>query len=67
MEYRVEVNTTGDPVDSWSHNAILFSNPVEAVESAFDLFMRWTAVKYWRVTDTDGKCYASNKEGEADV
>lgn len=63
-EYRVEVNTAGDPPDSWAGNAILHDTDEEALAAARDLFMRWTAVKWWRVVDEDGKVYHTNKHAE---
>lgn len=51
--YKVFVNTHGDPEDSWASNAIKYDTVPEAEEAAKDLFMRWTAVKYWRVMDAD--------------
>ena len=49
--YKVFVNTTGDPPDSWATNAMEYHSVEEAEEAARDLFMRWTAVKSWRVMD----------------
>ena len=67
MDYRIQVNVSGDKdEDTWTGNAVLFPTPTEADEYARDLFMRWTAVKFWRVVDENGKCHASNKEGETD-
>lgn len=63
-EHRIEVNTAGDPPDSWASSAIRFTDPDEAHDYAKDLFMRWTAVKYWRVIDDDDNVAFSNKEGE---
>jgi len=51
--FKVFVNTHGDPEDSWSTNAIKYGSVEEATEAAKDLFMRWTAVKFWRVMDAD--------------
>ena len=64
MAYRIEVNTAGDPPESWAHSAIRFDDADEAHGYAKDLFMRWTAVKYWRVIDDDDNVAFSNKEGE---
>ena len=60
--YRVEVNTAGDPADSWSSNALRFDDVVKAEEYAKDLFGRWTAVKYWRVIDDDNVVATTNQE-----
>lgn len=51
MKYRVEVNTYGDPADSWAGNAIKHDNKDDAAAAADNLFCRWTAVKFWRVVD----------------
>jgi hypothetical protein len=50
--YRVEVQTAGDG-DHWSHNAIVYQSVTEAAAYARDLFMRWTAVREWRVTNVE--------------
>ena len=51
--YKVFVNTAGDPPDSWATNGIDHATVEDAVEAAKDLFMRWTAVKSWRVMDPE--------------
>ena len=51
--YKVFVNTHGDPEDSWATNAMKYDTVEDAKEAAENLFMRWTAVKYWRVMDAD--------------
>jgi hypothetical protein len=51
--YKVFVNTHGDPEDSWATNGKNYETAEEAETAAKDLFMRWTAVKYWRVMDAD--------------
>lgn len=50
-EYRVEVNTYGDPEGSWAGNAVRYDDKAAAIEAAKDLFFRWTAVEHWRVMD----------------
>ena len=62
MNYHVEVNTAGDRPGVWTGNRVDHETPVAAEEAARDLFMRWTAVRYWRVTDDDGDVIASNEE-----
>ncbi len=64
-EYRVEVNTAGDPPDSWASNRIRFDDANEAHDYAKDLFMRWTAVRYWRVIDDNSNIAFSNQEKTA--
>lgn len=63
MEYRIEVNVSSDKdTDTWSGNAIRFSDPGDAKDNAKDLFMRWTSVRFWRVIDESDKVIHSNKE-----
>lgn len=63
MEYRIEVNVSSDKdKDTWSGNAIRFSDDDEARDAAKDLFMRWTSVVFWRVIDESDKVIHSNKE-----
>lgn len=59
-EYRVEVNTVSCAPGTWTGNAIRFNEADECEEAARDLFMRWTAVKYWRVIDDQDVVHASN-------
>ncbi len=61
-EYRVEVNTHGDPEDSWASNAIRHDNVPDAEAAARDLYARWTAVKYWRVIDDMEKVHVTGPE-----
>ena len=63
-DYKVEVHTSGDPVDSWAGNGITHETAEAAEEAARDLFMRWTAVVYWRVVDSSGDVQATNKPVE---
>lgn len=51
--YKVFVNTHGDPEDSWATNGKKYEAAEDAAEAAKDLFMRWTAVKFWRVMDAE--------------
>jgi len=55
MKYKVQVNTYGDPADSWAGNDITHASAAQAKYAAQDLFQRWTAVKFWRVIDQNGK------------
>lgn len=55
MKYRVQVNTYGDPKDSWAGNAITHASQAQAKIAAENLFDRWTAVKFWRVIDQNDK------------
>ncbi len=62
MEYRVQVNVHSDKDDdTWSGNAITWTDPEEAEAAAKDLYMRWTQVNYWRVVDEDDKVSSTNK------
>ncbi len=49
--YIMEVNCAGNPRDSWSGNGLTFETIKEAQEYGFDLAMRWTAVRDWRVRE----------------
>ena len=60
--YIVEVNTAGDKPDSWASNALTFDTAEEAEHYAKDLFMRWTAVRYWRVIDQNKVVHSTNQE-----
>lgn len=62
MSFRVRVNTAGDPADSWAGNAIEHETAEAATEAAKDLFMRWTAVRFWRVVDENETVVATNQE-----
>jgi hypothetical protein len=53
--YRVEVNTYGDGPDDWTGNGKTFQTWHGARNYARDLFMRWTAVRQWRIVDEQGK------------
>ena len=55
MDYRFQVNTYGDPANSWVGNALTYLTAEVAEKAARDLFSRWTAVKFWRVIDKDDK------------
>lgn len=50
--YHVEV--IADRSGTWAGNGVRFSTVTEAAAYARDLFMRWTAVREWRVVDADG-------------
>lgn len=47
--YKVEV--IADNSGKWCGNALKFLSVPEAVDYAENLFMRWTAVREWRVVD----------------
>ena len=51
VKYRYQVNTYGDPADSFCGNAVVFATAEGAHEAVKSLFQRWTAVKFWRVVD----------------
>jgi len=53
MRWKAEVNTAGDPPDSWTSNALRFDTEDEAKDYARDLTSRWTAVRDWRVVQCD--------------
>jgi len=68
VTFLVQVNAYGDgevngePV--WTGNAIKHETFEAAEEAAKDLFGRWTAVKFWRVIDSNGVFRAGN-QGDA--
>lgn len=64
MKYHVKVNTVTDRPDVWTGNAVEHDTAEAAEEAAKDLFFRWMAVKYWRVTDSDNNIIYSNKSQE---
>lgn len=49
MQYRVEV--IADNSGKWCGNGLRFDSVEKAAAYAQDLFMRWTAVRQWRVVD----------------
>jgi len=42
-----------DSTGTWSGNALRFASENEAIEWAQGLFMRWTAVREWRVVPSN--------------
>ena len=62
MKFKVEVNTVGDPEDSWSGNDITHASRAQAKWAAENLFDRWTAVKKWRVVDQNDKVVVEGPE-----
>lgn len=51
MKYKVEV--LADNSGHWASNALSFDSVDSAESYARDLWARWTAVKAWRVVDTE--------------
>jgi hypothetical protein len=49
MRYRVEV--LADNSGKWCGNGLTFATTEEARAYAFNLAMRWTAVRDWRVVE----------------
>ncbi len=68
VTFHVEVHTYGDgQVDGqpvWTGNQVNHETFEAAEEAAKDLFGRWTAVKFWRVIDSNGVFRAGN-QGDA--
>jgi len=60
MNYHVEVHTVSCGPDEWTGNNVNHPTAGKATDAARDLFGRWTAIRYWRVVDDDGKVIASN-------
>lgn len=69
VTFHVEVNTYGDGTKDgepvWTGNAVKHEAPEIAETAAKDLFGRWTAVKFWRVINSNGTVISTNYEGEA--
>jgi hypothetical protein len=53
MSYKVEVNTAGDPPDAWNSNLLRFESKEDADTYGVSLAMRWTAVKDFRVAESE--------------
>jgi hypothetical protein len=52
--FKVQVNTYGDTSeDTWAGNAMTYNSESDAINAAKDLFMRWTAVRHYRVLDVN--------------
>jgi len=51
MSWKPEV--IADRSGKWESNALRFASRNEAESYAYDLFMRWTAVKEWRVVESE--------------
>ena len=51
MGWKPQVQTGNDP--KWYQNALVFATKEEAEKSAFDLMMRWTAVREYGVAEVD--------------
>lgn len=64
--YKIQVHTYGDPAGSWSGNAVEHDTQELAEDAAKDLFMRWTAVKWWRVIDENGHTVNTNCDDFSD-
>lgn len=57
--YRYEVNTVSCPEGVFTGNAVKCDTEEQAIEAAKDLFMRWHAVREWRVVTNHGEVVAS--------
>ena len=51
MSWKPEV--IADATGKWCANGLAFGTYEEAMESALDLSMRWTAVRDWRAVESD--------------
>ena len=51
MSFAPEVTTTDSPT-TYTGNALRFATRTEAEQWAFDLSMRWLAVRDWRVVES---------------
>ena len=53
--FKVEVNTFSCASDAWTGNGLQFDTREDAEAYASDLADRWTAVRWTRVVEDDGK------------
>jgi hypothetical protein len=51
VSFKPEVKTSS--IDNWAGNACRFATRKEAEEYVFDLSMRWTSVREFRVVESD--------------
>jgi hypothetical protein len=61
MSFAPQVTTGSDP--KFYGNALRFATREEAEASAFDLSMRWTAVRDWRVVESDDPVNYAIRDG----
>jgi hypothetical protein len=61
--YKPEVTTYGDPPGDWSSNAVRMATRIEAETYVRDLFCRWTAVRDYRVVESDDPVSARLVDG----
>ncbi len=59
--YAVQVKA--DQSNTWSSNGRIFETVEEARVHAVDLFMRWTAVRTWRVVEVVSGDVKATMEG----
>jgi hypothetical protein len=64
--YKVEVNTVSDGDEIFTGNAVVHETQEAAVHAAEDLFMRWFAVRKWRVVRFEGEPDTRGVFGEQD-
>lgn len=48
-----KVEVIADSTDTWCSNGLRFATKTDALDWGGGLFMRWTAVREWRVTESD--------------
>jgi hypothetical protein len=58
--YKVEV--IADNSGKWCGNGMTFDTYSTAREYAIDLAWRWTAVREWRVVDSEGKVTTNDEK-----
>jgi hypothetical protein len=63
MKYRVEVQA--DSSGEWVGNGLEFDSEAQAKAYGADLFMRWTAVREWRVVPVEPR-YSDEQAAAAD-
>ena len=52
-KYKVEVQA--DNTGTWASNSLTFDTEEQAKDYGRDLFMRWTAVREWRVVPVESE------------
>ena len=60
MNAPFKVEVIADRSETWCGNGLSFPTLEEARAYALDLFMRWTAVREWRVVDSDGEVFKTS-------
>jgi len=62
MQYKVEVNTVSCLPGVFTSNGVVYDTHDAAKTAAISLSQRWTAVKDWRVVDTQGNVHQGSQD-----